>query len=190
MAGILGHRHDASHRDLGTARHHGCDARDVWPRVGSGGCHAIACRAAVRQMSLVCVAHWRRRVHALLAGFSVPTQRTLAMLLVGLGCTWLRRAPPASQVLSIALIAVLLIDHARGTDCGLLAVVPRRCCDPCHAGECGIAGAATTRVLYHAERSIAGTASRDTALVRQCLIGGATRRTSWPYRRSVVSSCR
>ena len=51
--------------------------------------------------------------YALLAGFSVPTQRTLAMLLVGLGCTWLRRAPPASQVLSIALIAVLLIDpHA------------------------------------------------------------------------------
>ncbi len=51
--------------------------------------------------------------YALLAGFSVPTQRTLAMLLVGVGSTWLRRAPPASQVLSVALIAVLLIDpHA------------------------------------------------------------------------------
>jgi competence protein ComEC len=48
--------------------------------------------------------------YALLAGFSVPTQRTLAMLLVGLGSTWLRRAQPASQVLSVALIAVLLID--------------------------------------------------------------------------------
>ena len=51
--------------------------------------------------------------YALLAGFSVPTQRTLAMLLVGLGSTWLRRAQPASQVLSMALTAVLLIDpHA------------------------------------------------------------------------------
>ena len=51
--------------------------------------------------------------YALLAGFSVPTQRTLIMLLVGLGATWLRRAQPPSHVLSLALIAVLIFDpHA------------------------------------------------------------------------------
>ena len=51
--------------------------------------------------------------YALLAGFSVPTQRTLVMLLIGLGSQWLRRAQPASQVLSAALIGVLVIDpHA------------------------------------------------------------------------------
>ena len=51
--------------------------------------------------------------YALLAGFSVPTQRTLIMLLVGLSATWLRRAQPPSHVLSLALIAVLIFDpHA------------------------------------------------------------------------------
>jgi len=51
--------------------------------------------------------------YALLAGLSVPTQRTLVMLLIGLGSQWLRRAQPASQVLSAALTGVLLIDpHA------------------------------------------------------------------------------
>ena len=51
--------------------------------------------------------------YALLAGFSVPTQRTLVMLLIGLGAQWLRRAQPAAHVLSAALIAVLLLDpHA------------------------------------------------------------------------------
>ncbi|HEY7378202.1 MAG TPA: DNA internalization-related competence protein ComEC/Rec2 [Steroidobacteraceae bacterium] len=51
--------------------------------------------------------------YALLAGFSVPTQRTLAMLIVGLASQCLRRAQPASHVLSLALFAVLLLDpHA------------------------------------------------------------------------------
>lgn len=51
--------------------------------------------------------------YALLAGFSVPTQRTLAMLVVALAATWLRRAQPASHALALALIVVLLIDpHA------------------------------------------------------------------------------
>lgn len=51
--------------------------------------------------------------YALLAGFSVPTQRTLIMLLVGLSATWLRRSQPPSHVLSLALIAVLVFDpHA------------------------------------------------------------------------------
>lgn len=52
-------------------------------------------------------------IYSLLAGFSVPTQRTLVMLLVALGATWLRRYQPASHVLALALIGVLLVDpHA------------------------------------------------------------------------------
>lgn len=51
--------------------------------------------------------------YALLAGFSVPTQRTLAMLIVAFAALWLRRAQPASHALALALIVVLLIDpHA------------------------------------------------------------------------------
>ena len=52
-------------------------------------------------------------VYAVLAGFSVPTQRTLVMLLCALSATWLRRAQPPVNVLALALIAVLLYDpHA------------------------------------------------------------------------------
>lgn len=51
--------------------------------------------------------------YALLAGLSIPTQRTLVMFLVALGALWLRRAQPPSQALALALIAVLLLDpHA------------------------------------------------------------------------------
>src|SRR5690606_22358941 len=48
--------------------------------------------------------------YALLAGFSVPTQRTLIMFLAALLALWLRRHQPPSHVLSVALIAVLLFD--------------------------------------------------------------------------------
>jgi len=51
--------------------------------------------------------------YALLAGFSVPTQRTLIMLLAGLAAIWLRRSQPPSNVLSLALISILAHDpHA------------------------------------------------------------------------------
>jgi competence protein ComEC len=51
--------------------------------------------------------------YAVLAGFSVPTQRTLIMLLVGLAAVSLRRSLPASHVLALALILVLVHDpHA------------------------------------------------------------------------------
>lgn len=49
-------------------------------------------------------------VYALLAGFSVPTQRTLVMFLAVLAAAWLRRAQSPSRTLALALIAVLLID--------------------------------------------------------------------------------
>ncbi|MEJ8676575.1 DNA internalization-related competence protein ComEC/Rec2 [Chromobacterium amazonense] len=48
--------------------------------------------------------------YALLAGFSVPTQRTLFMLLVGGGCLLLRRQLSPFQAWWLALALVLLLD--------------------------------------------------------------------------------
>jgi competence protein ComEC len=48
--------------------------------------------------------------YALLAGFSVPTQRTLIMLCVYFGARWLRRELTVASALGLALVAVLLID--------------------------------------------------------------------------------
>lgn len=51
--------------------------------------------------------------YSLLAGLSIPTQRTLLMLVAALAAGWLRRSQPASNVLGLALIAVLVVDpHA------------------------------------------------------------------------------
>jgi competence protein ComEC len=51
--------------------------------------------------------------YSVLAGFSVPTQRTVAMLAVAFCAGFLRRRAPPSVVLSLALFMVLLIDpHA------------------------------------------------------------------------------
>jgi len=49
-------------------------------------------------------------VYALLAGFSVPTQRTVYMLLVFAFALWSGRQLAIAQVLSIALIVVVLLD--------------------------------------------------------------------------------
>lgn len=48
--------------------------------------------------------------YALLAGFSVPTQRTLVMLAVALGALLLRRAVDVPAVLAVAALAVLALD--------------------------------------------------------------------------------
>ncbi|BCB27534.1 DNA internalization-related competence protein ComEC/Rec2 [Sulfurimicrobium lacus] len=48
--------------------------------------------------------------YAMLSGFSVPTQRTLYMLGVVALALWLGRASNAFNVLSLALLAVLLLD--------------------------------------------------------------------------------
>ncbi len=48
--------------------------------------------------------------YAALAGFSVPTQRALAMLAVALAALLLRRRPSAWRGFSLALLAVLLVD--------------------------------------------------------------------------------
>ncbi len=49
-------------------------------------------------------------VYALLSGFGVPTQRTLFMLSVVAIALWLGRTSRAFSVLSLALLAVLLLD--------------------------------------------------------------------------------
>ena len=48
--------------------------------------------------------------YAALAGFSVPTQRALAMFAVALAALLLRRRPSAWRGFSLALLAVLLVD--------------------------------------------------------------------------------
>lgn len=48
--------------------------------------------------------------YALLAGFSLPAERALAMISVGLGALSLRRMMSPSSTLAIALVAVVLLD--------------------------------------------------------------------------------
>ena len=48
--------------------------------------------------------------YAALAGFAIPTQRALAMVVVVMLSIWLQRKVPPSHVLSVALLVVLLID--------------------------------------------------------------------------------
>ncbi|OOG24531.1 DNA internalization-related competence protein ComEC/Rec2 [Thioalkalivibrio denitrificans] len=50
--------------------------------------------------------------YALLAGLSVPTQRALVMLSVAMMAVWLGRTGRPWHVLSVALVAVLLLDPA------------------------------------------------------------------------------
>jgi competence protein ComEC len=49
-------------------------------------------------------------VYSMLAGLSVPTQRTLLMLVIYLGARWCRRQIAIAHVLGVSLIAVLLLD--------------------------------------------------------------------------------
>jgi competence protein ComEC len=49
-------------------------------------------------------------LYCLLAGFAIPAQRTLYMVGVAAAALWLDRLQSASKVLSIALLAVLVVD--------------------------------------------------------------------------------
>jgi len=49
-------------------------------------------------------------VYALLAGFTLPTQRALVMLLAGAGALLLRRSLQPGRALLVALVAILLLD--------------------------------------------------------------------------------
>jgi len=56
--------------------------------------------------------------YAALAGFSLPTQRALAMLAVGAAALWLRIGVRPGPVLGGALLAVLLVDPMAPLDAG------------------------------------------------------------------------
>lgn len=49
-------------------------------------------------------------VYSILAGLSIPTQRTLIMLCIYFALRWRRRVPAFGQALSLALIGVLIAD--------------------------------------------------------------------------------
>lgn len=76
----------------------------IWRRVPYVALRVPARKAAVAAALLTCT------IYALLAGFSVPTQRTLISLLVVGVALWRDRLRSPSQVLAIALLAVLLWD--------------------------------------------------------------------------------
>lgn len=75
-----------------------------WRRIPALALRLPAQRAAVIG-ALSCAA-----AYAALAGFAVPTQRALIMLAVALGALWLGRTARPSHTLSLALLAVLVID--------------------------------------------------------------------------------
>jgi competence protein ComEC len=73
----------------------------LWPRL----CLCVpAQRAAAAAAMLAALAY------ALLAGFSIPTQRSLVMLLVVMAALMASRQLVPSRLLSLALLAVLLLD--------------------------------------------------------------------------------
>ena len=65
-------------------------------------------------------------VYALLAGFSLPTQRALVMVWVYFGMKLCDRTIVSFDVLGIALFAVLIIDPFCSHVCQFLALVLRR----------------------------------------------------------------
>ena len=72
-----------------------------WSRAGE--------RIAAPKVGVV-VALLAAAMYAALAGFAVPTQRALTMLIVGLGAMGLQRHVAWGRVLALAMIAVLLLD--------------------------------------------------------------------------------
>ena len=78
--------------------------RIIWP-LGGPTSLFLASPYAAMLSALVCAA-----VYAALAGFAIPTQRALAMLVVFLGLRLLHRQTAATHIMALALLAVLLID--------------------------------------------------------------------------------
>ena len=66
--------------------------------------------AGVRCMARSSPASSAALVYSTLAGLSVPTQRTLLMLVIYFGARWCRRELAVTQALGLSLIGVLLID--------------------------------------------------------------------------------
>lgn len=76
----------------------------LWARVPALALRLPAQRAAVVFGAAAAL------TYSLIAGFSVPTQRTLFMLSAVAVALWMGRATSASRVLSWAMLAVLLLD--------------------------------------------------------------------------------
>ncbi len=76
----------------------------LWARVPALALRLPAQRAAVLGGAFAAL------VYSLIAGFSVPTQRTLFMLAAVAVALWLGRSTSASRVLASAMLAVLLLD--------------------------------------------------------------------------------
>ena len=76
----------------------------LWARIPALALRLPAQRAAVLAGALAALSY------SLIAGFSVPTQRTLFMLAAVAVALWMGRATSPSRVLSWALLAVLLLD--------------------------------------------------------------------------------
>lgn len=68
-------------------------------------CHLLAAPRAASLLALVAALFY-----AALAGFSIPTQRALIMLIVVLGAVWWQKPLQRSRVLLLAMWAVVLID--------------------------------------------------------------------------------
>ena len=73
-------------------------------------CPSILLRRFSAQQFAALLALSAAFLYALLAGFSVPTQRAVVMLLVVMGAVVFKRALRVGQALSLALLAVLIID--------------------------------------------------------------------------------
>jgi competence protein ComEC len=73
-----------------------------WRGAQARGWTSMHGRAIAGALAAVC--------YALLAGFSIPTQRTLIMLCIYFGARWRRRELPIAHALGLAIVGVLLID--------------------------------------------------------------------------------
>ncbi len=80
----------------------------LWSRVPALALRLPAQRAAALDGALAALAY------ALIAGFSVPTQRTFFMLAAIAAALWFGRGMSASRILAWALLAVLLLDPWAG----------------------------------------------------------------------------
>jgi len=78
--------------------------RRLWPYLGRLPLWLAAPRAAALAGLLGAAGY------AALAGFAVPTQRALTMLLVVMGGLWLGRNPRPANTLGLALLLVILLD--------------------------------------------------------------------------------
>lgn len=71
---------------------------------------AWLCRRLAAPRAAVLLATSGAASYALLAGFTLPTQRALLMVIVAGVCVWLRRRPRLSTAFGVALFLVLLRD--------------------------------------------------------------------------------